>query len=362
MIGWVLLAVALYWGVLEWADQARVQREPKLTARPYIGAAQVSVIIPARNEVLNLPRCLEALLGQTYTPLEIIVVDDNSSDGTEELVEQYPRVTLIRGGPLAAGWTGKCYALHQGVERTRGDWLLFVDADTCLEPGGLAAALAYGDETVDLLSLTARQEAVSIWEQAVQPIIFGLLNRQYPLGTGGIAANGQFILVRRDAYTRVGTHRAVRGAVVEDVALARAFHQQGYRVHFINGTGLFRTRMYRGLQEVWEGWSKNSFRLFWPQVLETLAQLSLRLLPWAGLVVALMVQDGAGILINGLVLAWGMVVDARIRERQAFAPSTVLWQLPGAVLTLAILINSGLRQVLGLGTTWKGRSYPTTTE
>jgi len=363
----ILLTVVVFWGVLEVADRARDRREPKLLAQTYQGPAAVTVVIPARNEQLNLPRCLDALVKQEFPAHQILVVDDNSTDGTGAVVAQYSQVTCLSGQPLVTGWTGKCYALMQGVAQATGDWILFVDADTCLAPQGLASALAEAEaRKVDLLSLTAKQDAVGLWEQAVQPIIFGLLNRQSPLGLDMIAANGQFILVRRKAYEAVGTHAQAMGSkgpvrqqIFEDIALAQAFHQAGRKVRFINGTALFSTRMYRGLAEIWEGWGKGSFDLFAPQWADTLAQLGIRLVPWIILVLGLLQGDAILTSLSMGVVVWGLVCDGLIRQRQAFAPTTVWLQLPGAILTLGILIYSGLRGWLKLGNRWKGRTYPT---
>ncbi|WP_218082548.1 glycosyltransferase [Anthocerotibacter panamensis] len=357
-----LSATACYWLLLEWADQRRAGQEPQLNPKGYQEKGRVSVVIPARNEVTTLPRCLDALLKQRYLPEEIIVVDDNSTDGTGDLLAKYQRqnqrIRPVQGAPLPVGWTGKCYALSQGVALATGDWILFVDADTCLEPDGLEAALHFSTHSrIDLLSLTARQEAVTLGEQAVQPMIYALLNRQYPLGKGGIAANGQFILVAREAYETIGTHQAVAGELVEDVALARLFHRQGYHTAFINGTQLFSTRMYRDLAGLWEGWSKNSFRLFAPQWLDTVLQLAVRSVPWLICVGSLLWGGGWLALAWGLVLALGLVVDGRIRARQAFDPKTVWLQFPGALLTALILVNSWLRVALKLKTAWKGRLY-----
>ncbi len=354
----LLIVGAGYWVRLNAADQERSRIEPKLNIQHPQTQTCVSVVIPARNEVQNLPRCLASLLAQDYIPEQIIVIDDNSTDGTDALVARYEqqdaRVRLVRGQPLVTGWTGKSYALHQGVQEVKSDWILFVDADTCLDCRCLSSALAFCEaQNAHLLSLTSRQEAVTLSEQAVQPIVFGLLNHQYPLGIGGIAANGQFILVATAAYRAVGGHEAVRQEIVEDVALAQLFDRARYAVYFINGTALFSTRMYRNLAQLWEGWSKNSYALFVPQVGDTSAQLAVRFLPWASL---LFVRDQI-LILNIVVLILGLVYDAQIRARQSFDPNTIWLQPMGALLTAAIIINSGIRTTLKLGTTWKGRSY-----
>lgn len=346
---------------LDGADQNRDQTEPKLQPAAYGGQTSLSVVIPARNEIHNLPRLLDSLLVQSYIPDEIWVVDDHSTDGTGAIITDYqnrdPRIQGISGQPLPPGWTGKSYALRQGVDRATGEWILFLDADTYLTPHCIGSALALAEaESLSLLSLTANQEAQTLWEQAVQPTIYALLNHQYPL-KGAIAANGQFILVNSAQYQACGTHSAVRSQIVEDVALAQAFHQAGLRVAFVNGTEVFRTRMYQDLAGLWEGWSKNSYGLFSPQALTTALQLGIRTVPWMGVGWAFLRADGWGLVSQGAALGVALTCDARIRARQGFDPQTVWLQLPGALLTTGILLNSALKALLGAETTWKGRRY-----
>jgi len=233
------------------------------------GTPQISVIIPARNEEACLGQCLQSLATQDSVKYEITVVDDNSTDGTREIAESFPGVRVASAGPLPAGWTGKNNALVSGVRQARGAWLLFTDADTVHLPGSLAHALAEAKSNqADLLSYSPQQVAKSFWERAVMPVVFAELAAQYPpqkvrdQGSGVVAANGQYILVRREAYERVGGHAAVASQILEDVALARAFRAAGFRVHFRYGDDLVRARMYRNWGELREGWTKNLALLF----------------------------------------------------------------------------------------------------
>jgi glycosyltransferase involved in cell wall biosynthesis len=230
---------------------------------------EVSIIVPARNEEVCLGDCLTSLVTQAGAAFEIIVVDDGSTDRTRAIAESFAGVRVIAPGPLPAGWTGKNNAVVAGAKDARGEWLLFTDADTVHLPGSLARALAEAKENrAELLSYSPEQIVVTFAEKIVMPVIFAELASQYPpakvrdQSSGVVAANGQYILVRRDAYESVGGHGAVADTILEDVALARAFRAAGYKVHFRYGAGAVRTRMYRNWHELREGWTKNLALLF----------------------------------------------------------------------------------------------------
>src|SRR5882724_9444271 len=230
---------------------------------------EVSIIVPARNEEVCLWDCLTSLAAQTGVAFEIIVVDDGSTDRTRALAESFGGVRVISPGPLPNGWTGKNNAVVAGAKESRGEWLLFTDADTVHLPGSLARALAEAKENrAELLSYSPEQIVVTFAERVVMPVIFAELASQYPpekvrdQSSGVVAANGQYILVRRDAYQSVGGHAAVADKILEDVALARAFRAAGYRIYFRYGADAVRTRMYRSWNELREGWAKNLALLF----------------------------------------------------------------------------------------------------
>src|ERR1700692_4210056 len=237
----------------------------------------VSIIIPARNEEASLADCLQSLVAQTGVDFEIIVVDDASTDRTREIADSFAGVRVITAEPLpgegkcdaAKHCTGKNNAVIAGAKQARANWLLFTDADTVHLPGSLARALEEAEkEKADLLSYSPEQVVVSFTERAVMPVIFAELARQYPphrvrdQKSGIVAANGQYILVRRAAYRAVGGHAAITSEILDDVALARLFRNAGFRVHFRYGGDAVRTRMYRNWLQLREGWTKNLELLF----------------------------------------------------------------------------------------------------
>lgn len=243
------------------------------TYAPRASGPLLSVIIPARNEEENIERCVRSVLATAYAPIEVIVVDDRSSDRTATLVERLAAtpesggsLRLIRGEELPEGWFGKQWAIVQGYRAARGDLVLFTDADTRHEPELVPRAVrALSDEAVALVSVLSRQEMVSFWERLVQPhVLLALASRAGNLErinrtrtVWHAIASGQFILTSRAAYEAVGTHAAVRNTVVEDLALAQTYVRNGLDIFLVHGVEYMTTRMYRTWGGLVEGWSKN---------------------------------------------------------------------------------------------------------
>jgi len=242
----------------------------------------VSVIVPARNEEACLGACLQSLVAQRGTAqnglhMEIIVVDDHSTDRTRDIASSFssPRVQtqvevrVVEAGPLSAGWTGKNNAVAAGSRAARGEWLLFTDADTVHLPASVSRSLEEAQRRrVALLSYSPEQIVKTFWEKAVMPVIFAELAASYgssqvsdPNSTVA-AANGQYILIAREAYDAVGGHAAIAGSLLEDVALARAVKRLGKKIFFRYGADAVRTRMYRSFAQLREGWTKNLALLF----------------------------------------------------------------------------------------------------
>lgn len=322
-----------------------------------------SVIIPARNESAIIETVVRSVLASTYQPLELLVVDDRSTDDTasivQRLAEEDPRVRLIPGEPVPDGWYGKPWACLQGYRAARGDILLFTDADTRHEPELLARAVgALRQERADLVTVAPRQRCVTFWERLVMPQVWLLLALRYHPSrvnrarrTRDVIANGQFILVPRESYEAVGTHRIVRGEVAEDLALAQAFQRAGRRIHFAFAERLMETRMYHSLPHLIEGWSKNMYlggRRSFPEnpVLRALVPVML-----AASFAFWLVPPAA------LALAGGGLVPAAVA---ATALSAVFWmmisygmKIPawyGLLYPLGALV--GL--YIGLRSTWRG--------
>src|SRR5258708_24193289 len=189
---------------------------------------EVEIIVPAGNEEASLGDCLASLTAQTGVAFEIIVVDDGSTDRTREIAQSFAKARVIAPDPLRHGWTGKNNAVIAGAKEARAEWLLFTDADTVHLPDSLVRTLAEAKtEGADLLSYSPEQVAVTFAERAVMPVVFAELAAKYPFqrvreqNSGIIAANGQYLLVRRAAYGSVGGHTAVSAVILDDVALSR---------------------------------------------------------------------------------------------------------------------------------------------
>jgi chlorobactene glucosyltransferase len=264
------------WAVLPWAAPflafVRLARHrPNIAHAPLASGRLVTIIVPARNEEDNLPVLLDSLLRTKYDPIEILVVDDRSTDATAAVVRTYAqrdrRVRLIEGAELPAGWFGKPWACVQGYREARGDLLLFTDADTRHAPELLGRAVgALESERRDLVTVIGRMICGSFWERVIMPVIGALLAiRFHPTvvnrarKASEAIANGQFILVTRDSYEAVGTHAAVKHEVAEDLAMAQVYFRAGRPQLFAFGLRLMGTRMYTSLAGLVEGWSKNVY-------------------------------------------------------------------------------------------------------
>ncbi len=329
---------------------------------------KVQIIIPARNEADCLGRCLESLVTQQGISFQITVVDDNSTDSTRAIAESFPGVRVVTATELRLGVSGKNNALICGVQGATAEWLLFTDADTWHYPGSLAAALAEAEERgADLLSYSPEQELGSWYEGALQPVVFAELARTYPPEkvndpTSPItAANGQYILVKREAYKKVGGHAAVAHDILEDVGLARNIQKQGLKLYFRFGAGRVRTRMYRSFAGMWEGWTKNLVRLF-DHPLRLAAQRGLEFLAIVGTLGAAIYLFAKGAYLyaaGALILTVGLWLLFQARIRRAHAPQWAnLLALLGLPVFVLLLLRSWLHsRVLG-AVTWKGRQYP----
>ena len=234
-------------------------------------ALRVSVVIPARNEAVNIENCLTSIAASTYPDFEIIVVDDRSDDETAAIARSVAsgnasRLTVIDGQELPDEWLGKPWACWQGARAADGDLLLFTDADTTHGPQMLTRAIAgLREDGADLMTVMGQQLMESFWERLVQPQIFLLMLFRFPdferaaknSRWRDAIANGQYILFPRRAYDEIGGHASVRGEVVEDMALAMLVKREGKQLRIRSAAGDLQTRMYRSLAGIIEGWSKN---------------------------------------------------------------------------------------------------------
>lgn len=334
---------------------------------------RVSLLVPARNEARSIEGCVRGLLAQTYSAFEVVVLDDESTDGTGEILERLAsedaRLRIIHGRPLPAGWLGKNWACQQLSQAASGEFLLFTDADTCHDPLMLQDAMAAAIAThADLLSGMPHQQVKTWGEQLLVPILAWSFMAFIPIGLAErvraaflSVSIGQFLLFRRSAYDASGGHAAVRNKVVEDFELARNIKTAGLQWRFVDATSRIYCRMYHNFREVFDGLSKNLFVVFgnifffalaWsalvisflePQLILLLALLDV---PLPGKLVPLSV-----LAIGQAILLWGLT-DWRFGfplKQAALYPITI-------VLSVFIGLRSMFAHTFKRGVTWKGRA------
>jgi len=282
-------------------------------AFPFLDAAQsprvqpaVSILIPARDEAESIGTTVTTLLQQCYPALEVIVLDDHSSDGTGHIANAAtagnPHFRLLTGAPLPEGWSGKNWACHQLAEAAQFDLLLFTDADVQWQPTALNAIVALQQaEAADLLTVWPTQQTISWGERLVVPLmnfaiwaylpIWLVHHTPYP---SAAAANGQCLLFRRDAYGRSGGHKAIRNHVLDDLLLAQRVKATGGRLRMADGNGLVSCRMYTNWAEVYYGYAKNILAGHRHSILLLFASSIFHLLlfvgPWLWLIMGLFIE------------------------------------------------------------------------
>jgi hypothetical protein len=337
---------------------------PGQNRRPEVS---VQIVVPARNEEACIGRCLESLVSQQGIAFEITLVDDGSTDRTREIAGSFNGVRMLRAPEPPPGVSGKCNALIVGSSGATAPWLLFTDADTFHYPNSLAHAVHEAETScVDLLSYSPEQETNSWSELVLMPLVFAELARVYPPRRVSdprdptVAANGQYILVRREVYEALGGHRAVADKILEDIELARLLKASHRRILLRHGVGLVRARMYRDFRSMCEGWTKNLALLF-PHPLAL-----------AVFRIAEFVTLGALAVVATLALTRGSLVIAFSASLAAAAIYALFWRRIGRAhfpvvanlmcffglpLFAWLLARSWLHGKVRGAVTWKGRTY-----
>lgn len=368
-----LMWSGLVFGVPRWAERWRINA-PAGDA-PTTGTL-VSVCIPARNEAKNIAEAVRASLSLVWPSLEVIVVDDRSDDGTGDVARAAgagdARLHVVEGSEPPAGWAGKAWACARAAGEARGDWLLFLDADVSIHPDALRALIPTAQtQQLSLLSIFGTWRMVTFWERALIPTVGWLIRGAVDLDQVNdptrpeAFANGQLILVERQAYEFVGGHGAVKDRILDDVAIAGAFKRRGLAMGLRSAPWMFTVRLYRSLQEILAGYGKNLYEGMGRNVVVGFGAVLFifvgTLLPFALLAGAVVGRVGfgwsfpeagwvvwiAGVCALQLWFRWRL-------ERFDGRSGAMAWVHPIANVCLVALI---LRSMFWVEAEWKGRRF-----
>lgn len=335
----------------------------------------VSVLIPARNEADNIKRCLRSLLKQDYPNIEILVLDDNSSDLTSQVVKRLAvkdrRIKLISGKPLKSGWLGKCYACYQLSKQARGKYLIFTDADTLHFPSSISSSIGcLTRNNLDALSIIPRQIMVSFSERMIVSWVhFGILillplifvkKSKNPLFC---TANGQFLMFKKEVYKKIGGHQSVKAKVLEDIHIAKQVKRHGYQFMIFDGSKNIYCRMHRSFRELLQGFSKFMFAAFDFKILTmafvVLLVSALFLLPFILLPLGIFIFDWPRMIIDTTIVQIFIILIIRtmLAVRLKSRILDIFFHPLSMIYIILICINSVLQTRFGKGIYWKGRRY-----
>lgn len=337
---------------------------------------RVSAIVPARNEAAVIEGCVRSLAAQPEFS-EVLVVDDQSSDRTAEIAralsDEFSKVKMLEAGVLPAGWVGKNNAVWIGAKESRGEWLLFTDADAVHEADSAAKALEIARvQNAALVSFSPEQRMDAWYEKAAIPYVYVRLGSRFRFAEvndprcSAAAANGQFILVRKDVYLQVEGHASVATKVLEDVALAAQVKHAGHRIWFGSGKGIVSVRMYRSFAAMREGWKKNLYMLMGGTPEAVKSESARALLPMVLAVIAAAaawVASGSGVWASSVLAAGllGLLSGYSLElHRSGFSPGLAIYCIPGRMIFVAMLWASYRGHRAGR-LEWKGRAYPADT-
>ncbi len=334
----------------------------------------ISVLIPARNEEDNIKRCINSLLKQDYENIEILVLDDGSTDRTAEVINKLSkkdvRVRLYHGKPLARGWLGKSYACQQLAGYAKGQYFIFVDADTLHFPTSISSAVAcLLKYEVDALSVFAKQIMVTLHERMTLPFSNFMILGFMPLALIRkskkalfCTAIGQFMLFKKEVYEAIGGHESVKGEILEDIIISKQVKRYGYKFMIFDGRSNLYCRMYHNFSEVVNGYAKVLFPAFdhsIPVISTVIVSIAVGyLVPFIMLPLGI-IFDWQQIYINIIVLQIIFVLIPKIILSIRFRMKAVdLLLHPFSVIyLLSTMVNSVLQYRLNTGVCWKGRTY-----
>ncbi len=320
-MGYVLLSVLLgFLGIRLFATSYNFFFPPKPTARALDQIPSVSILIPARNEADNLPTILDQLINLDPRPLEIIILNDQSTDNTEEILQtfgrRYPSIRYINGAPLPEGWLGKNWACHQLGQAAKGEYFLFLDADIAsLHPQILAKLVAEAQYLKTALISIFPDQIMETWgERLTVPLMHYLLLSMLPLWwiyrlpfPSMAAANGQFMLFDGEIYRAQRWHEQAKEIIVEDIRIMQKVKEAGLKGMTFVGADLIRCRMYRSFNEGIQGFSKNILAGFGNSIVGLLLFLGLVVFGWIGLMIVDLPSWAWGGILTIMLLIRGMI-------------------------------------------------------
>jgi hypothetical protein len=337
------------------------------------GEVWVSVLIPARNEALRIGPLLDSVLASDGVTCDVCVLDDESQDGTDAIVEAYsrrhPNVRLLKGVPVPAGWSGKQFACYQLAQHTKSDELVFLDADVALSNDGLWRAITQRRRTnADLLSGFPRQRVITIGEQLLIPLIHLILLCFLPFAlmrwtrmTGAAAGCGQFFLTTKQAYQRSGGHSAIRQSLHDGIMLPRAYRIAGLKTDLFDASDIASCRMYTSFEETWSGLLKNAAEGFAKMPLLPVMTILMLLAFVSPLLCALGIEAGVfsdvylAPVVVSCVLSYLPRVICCARFDHAWLACVV--HPVSIVLFLAIQWTAWFQKSRGRSVHWRQRSY-----
>jgi chlorobactene glucosyltransferase len=375
MLYQIIIAGVLLLLLLNVIMNMRKLRTPDIDAKVPQPAPLISVLVPARDEEMNIRNLLETLQQQDYPNFEILVLDDNSTDNTAAIVNEMAaadsRIHLLYGKPLPEDWAGKPFACYQLAQKAKGDWLLFVDADTLHEPHMLRSVLALAMEMkTTLLSGFPRQLAVPLSVKVCIPVMNFILLSFVPLWwlhrsktPKPSVAIGQFFFFNKDEYWRMGGHQVVQGRIVEDVRMGIEVANHGGKHIAVDLSTVTSCHMYRDFGSMWRGLARSIYSVaalsFVGLTALVTAVIFFWVLPFFYLWKALFVSGGpllwhAVIYLQiGLIMVARWIIDSRLKE-----PPVSIWFHPLGVLFYVLdVIYAEIRWVLSTGISWKERFY-----
>ncbi len=343
--------------VLARLARGRSRRAPLTKGESPPPSTKISVVIPARDEAKRLGPCLDGLRADPDVG-ELLVVDDRSTDATAG-VARAGDARVVAGAALPAGWTGKAWALQQGLEAATGEVVVFLDADARPVPGLLRELAARLDD-VDLVTAAPRFECARAGERLLHPSMAATIPYRTGPGDalgwqpspGRAMANGQCITMRRDTLLAAGGWACVSGHITEDVALARALRGDGLRIAFVDATDLLEVRMYESARETWVGWSRSLMGADVNSPTRRAEDLAVLWLTMALPLPRLLTRRGT--ILDALLLAIRLALHAALAR--SYRPRGIaFWLAPLAdTPVMARLTWSAIHP----DRSWRGRTYP----